>query len=224
MRKLLLIFSTVLLCQSALAANNFIPKAQVKNAYSKILCKNKKSSFIVNYPQVYKISNKKIEKNINTYLKKEFTKPKMGKCEDFTKDDKYKSETTYKITNNNKGILSVYYDNLAYMEKSAHPSNLYQGYSISLSDGKIMDFNSLFNKNTKYLDKINSIIKDQLKVKKITSPFSNKKNYDFYLTDKELVIINIFESHAIRNFKLPIKYSSIKNILDKNSAVQKLAK
>ena len=229
MKKAIFVISTILLLQSATQAadtqNNFISKVQIKNKYLKNLCKNKKSIFTINYPQIEKLSNKAIENKINTYLKKEFNDPKNGQCEDYTQEDIYKSDTNYHTFLNDKGILSLTYSNEGYLEKSAHPNNLTQGIDISLNKGTPIEFKSLFTENSKYVDRINEVIKKNLEKQEIEFPEDyQKSDYDFFLTNKELVIINIFDFHAMQSVDAQISYASIKDILDKKGPLELLLK
>lgn len=229
MKKAIFVLSTILFFQTVSYAadsqKNFIAKAQIKNKYVKNLCKNKKSSFTINYPQIEKLSNRIIENKINTYLKKEFNDPKNGQCEDYTKDDIYKSDTNYAVFLNDKGILSLTYSNEGYLEKSAHPNNLTKGINIFLNKGTPIEFKSLFTKNSKYVERINEFIKKSLEKQKIDFPLDyQKSDYDFFLTDKELVIINIFDFHAMQGVDAQISYASIKDILDKKGPLELLLK
>ena len=88
---------------------------------------------------------------------------------------------------------------------------------LTLNQFEISDsFKSLFIKNSKYVDRINEVIKKNLEEQKIEFPEDyQKSDYDFFLTDKEIVIINIFDFHAMQSVQANISYASIKDILDK---------
>lgn len=201
----------------------FIQKAQIKSKNLQSLCNNAKSTFLITYPQVEKLNNKARENKINQYLKKEFTKFKNGKCEDDNQGETYQEEITYQVKMNNKGLLSIYYMNIGYLKKAAHPNNVSDSFNISLNTGNPIVFKNLFKKDKNYLNKINYQIKKSLEKQNIDIEYQDSKtDFDFYLTDKQLVIINLFDFHAAQSVEAYINYSDIKDIIDLNGTLKSL--
>lgn len=208
------------------ALNNSNSTIKVTKKTTKNLCNNSKTIFNIEYPQIEKLSDKKVENKINTYLKKEFLSQKNGKCSDNNLGEKYQENISYQTKLNFKGLISFFYDSSGNLERAAHPSNFSTSLNLSSATGNKIEFKNLFLKNSKYLSKITEQIKLSLQKQNITDMEINllTKDPEFYLTDKKLVVINIFSGHAMQSVEAPIDYSSIMEIIDKNGPLKSLLK
>lgn len=224
MSKVMYIFFIILTFQGGYArADNqqvkrekpFIQKVTIQSKALQKICNNSRSTFLITYPQIQNFKDKSIQNYLNQYLKKEFTRFKNGKCEDDNEGNTYQEQTNYQVKMNNKGILSIYYINSGYLKEAAHPNNLLDSFNFSLNTGKPILFKSLFKKDKNYLNKINYLIKKSLEAQNIDIEYQDSKtDFDFYLTEKQLVIINIFDFHAAQSVEAPINFSAIKDIID----------
>lgn len=208
------------------ALNNSNSTIKVIKKTTKNLCNNGKTIFKIEYPQIEKLSDKKIENKINTYLKKEFLTQKNGKCSDNNLEEKYQEDIGYQTKLNSKDLISIVYDSSGYLEKAAHPNNFTSSINLLAATGNKIEFKNLFLKNSKYLNKITEQIKLSLQKQNMTDIEVNSLTEDpeFYLTEKKLVIINIFSGHAMQSVEAPIDYSSIMTTIDKNGPLKSLLK
>ncbi len=81
----------------------------------------------------------------------------------------------------------------------------------------------MFRPESHYLPVINNLIYKSLKQENMENfEFNEKKQYDFYLTKKHLVIFNIFDFHAAQGVEAKINLSEIEYIINQSGPLQKL--
>jgi hypothetical protein len=220
--KFLLLFISLLnLVKVDVQAQN--SNIQVVGKALQTICNNSKSTFLFYYPQIDNLTDKNIKKKVNQYLKKEFTGFKNGTCSDDNQGDSYQEEINYQVKVNKNGVLSIYYENSGYLSGAAHPNNVLDSYNLSLKTGKPFEFKNIFRNDKNYLKKINYMVKKSLAARDIEISLEDSgTDFDFYLTEKQLVIINLFDSHAVQAIEVPINYSYITDIIDLNGPLKPL--
>ncbi len=220
-------------------------KTFVSNFDSVKVLKKKKEFLlsIVYFPQIVEHPNKHIELRINLFLRREFWTGMDGEPETQWEDSEAiynlneTNEETEDSTNdytfdtakgvdfstklNKNGILSIKYEWWA--TGGAHPIHNYKAFSIELNSGYVFNFEDLFRPESHYLPVINNLIYKSLKQENMENfEFNEKKQYDFYLTKKHLVIFNIFDFHAAQGVEAKINLSEIEYIINQLGPLQKL--
>jgi hypothetical protein len=196
-----------------------IPKVKSKSLQT--ICNNSKSTFLIVYPQLESFPAQPVQKMINRYLQKEFTKFRNGSCSDDNQGSSYQEEIDYQVKMRTNSILSIYYTNSGYLHNAAYPNNIIYAYNFSLKTGRLFTLKNLFKNDINYLNRLNYLVKKSLESQNIDIEFQDATHdFDFYLTEKQLVLINIFDFHAAQGIEVPIDYSGIKDIIDKNGPLK----
>ncbi|AMA74004.1 MULTISPECIES: DUF3298 and DUF4163 domain-containing protein [Aneurinibacillus] len=182
----------------------------------------------IEYPYISGLSNAKIQSSINTLFfnhvqqRKKYAQKVNAKGPDpFMKDHKYNVSTTYEVSRNKNGIISVVFTDSEYLG-GAHGMYDLIAYNINVNTGKVYNLKDLFKKNTNYVSLLSNEIKKQVKAKDKyqfdLSSFKNiKQNQRFYLTDKGIVIyFSLYEytSYAAGIPRFTIPYTTVKKYLN----------
>lgn len=161
--------------------------------------------------------------------------------DDFTKFDIYENE--YECNKNDKNapafslsgnfsvklktesILSIHSEFSSFTEGNAHPNNVYKAYNFDLNTGKIISFESLFKRDAKFLIPLHkymaeSLLKDKSITEKEEFIALKKNKYDFYLTPEGIILINLFDIHAMQSVEARVPFEKIKKYLDTENTLK----
>ncbi|WP_299093081.1 DUF3298 and DUF4163 domain-containing protein [uncultured Metabacillus sp.] len=169
---------------------------------------------IIYYPQVQWPKNPVIQNKLNKALLR-----KVNHLFNKSYQQTYITELAgdYEVKNNLRGIISISLNNVATGPKLAHPFDNLSSFTADIRTGKIFALSDLFKPNSDYLQRLSSLVKEQISNRNINTfhPFETiRPNQDFYLADKTLVIYFQRFKIAPRPTGYPIFPISIYNILD----------
>lgn len=198
--------------------------------------KIKNCSYQVNYP-VLKLKkktslyNEKIINGINETIKKTLLNLSVydNEFDCNTKDQNAPEFTLYSTSEVkllSERLYSVYVNESAYTAGNPHPNNLFKTFNFSIEDGTEISFKSLFKDNT-FIEPFNKqLAKDLVKQSIITSDpveFDSvkKEEYNFYLTDKYIYTINLFDVHAMASAEGKVSYDKMKKYLNTGLLLEK---
>lgn len=126
----------------------------------------------------------------------------------------YDEEITGRVTLHNARVISVHYLGLGVLTPSAHPSKIIGALSLDLKTGRVLKLKDIIKPGALPLVKQAAIqaLEPTLETGDIPE-VSQAKDFDFYLTPKALVLINLFESHAIASVEAEIPRAKLKGKL-----------
>lgn len=181
---------------------------------------------IIHYPQIEKYKDEKVQKKINDELYKKFVGDPL---KNINEEDK-KMETVnidYDVRRSHD-MLVVKNIGYYYMMGAAHGMPAEETYHIDLNTGKFYELKDLFKADSNYVDRLSSIIKEQMEKK------SNEGTGFYFMEDfngirpdqnftlyKDYIQIYFYPyeiasyAEGFQRFNIP--YTEIKDILDENS-------
>ncbi|MGE6258414.1 DUF3298 and DUF4163 domain-containing protein [Heyndrickxia sporothermodurans] len=191
-----------------------------KESYSIIKNQFKKSylgaTVKANYPTLKGLKNDKVELKINQLFSKHMKMldaqaKKVSKGLKKAKKNKYTYTSDYKVKYNKNGMLSVVFTNYSY-EGGAHGMTDQIAYTLNTKTGKLYSLKEITKGDPKYKEKINAIIKKQIKQRKLPliTPFKSiSNNQTFYVQGNQLVVyFGLYEytpyAAGIPEFKIPL--------------------
>lgn len=135
---------------------------------------------------------------------------------------------TYDVKNNQRDILSLTLSNYIYFYHAAHGMTYISSLNFDLKKKEKIQLKDLFKQNSNYLEKISSIISEQIKERKIPvfEDFKGiSEEQDFYLADKTIVFF--FQLYEIAPYAFgfpmfPISLYELERIIDENSPLGRL--
>jgi hypothetical protein len=100
----------------------------------------------------------------------------------------------------------------------AHPVNGLEAFNIDLTSGYIYNYEDLFKLDSDYKNIIPELVTVSLQRQASKGrydyfPIEQRELFDFYLTRKNLVLINLYYVHAIQSLEAPIRVSDIAEII-----------
>ncbi|SMB83326.1 protein of unknown function [Desulfonispora thiosulfatigenes DSM 11270] len=125
----------------------------------------------------------------------------------------------YEIKNNQRSILSISLGNYAY-SGGAHGLTLMDSLTFNMQTGQKYELKDLFKKGSNYVQVLSDIIKKQIEQRDISlfEEFTGiKRNQEFYIADKSLVIyFQLYEltAYAYGIPYFPISIYEIEDIID----------
>lgn len=181
----------------------------------------------IRYPKVIALKNKEIEDKINKDILEV-----VYSIIDLQKVDNNVEEliANYDVTLNKKSVISILFDDFVYWKKAIHGLTIIKSLTSDLETGKKYELKDLFIENSNYKEKINNIIKKQIKDHEIERYLLREfetinENQDFYLTENCLVIyyqLYEYTSYAYGFPKFCIDYDDLLDILDPNGPIPRL--
>jgi len=195
----------------------------------------------VTYPQITGLEDAATQAKINAFLREMFISDQEEKYGDLEEDVDVSSASNYEETNdsevwfgeetvsyetklNFQGLLSIkynYYGDLG----GAHPIHSYQSFTLNLENGHVYSFSELFRWDSDYLNRINQLISYSLREQEdAPTDFTKRDEYEFYLTRKHLVLINIYDYHAAQHVEASIKILDIADLINLSGPLQLLLK
>lgn len=131
----------------------------------------------------------------------------------------------YQVMYHRNDILSIQFEEEVYVEHAAHPANSLKAITLNLKNGKEIRLGDLFEPNRDYQTPLNSWMRAYLKDEKenlglfadVLDTFKGiKKDQEFYLTGKELVVFYQMYEYGPRPagfLRIPIPYERIEDLL-----------
>jgi hypothetical protein len=135
---------------------------------------------------------------------------------------------TYKISLNEKSLLSVYFENFAIQRMAAHGTTIAESLTADLETGEVYQLNDLFIRNRPYRVRLNNIILAEIAAINLPTiaPFPGiTDNQEFYLTPKALVIFFPeleFTPHVVGIPQFVIPYVALANLIDPHGPLARL--
>jgi len=225
-------------------ANNKVDSVKVETVQLQRESEDGDCLINIKYPQVKNSTDIVIQEKINSKLKSLFLQAPSrtlniqecitdGSYSRF-REAKFSWISDYKIGLNRQGVLSI--DGYASLTPGAHPLNLAKTISFKLEDGSIYEYDDLFNPNSNYPEKINQLIPKKIQdyleshasqhqlnadeIQDIVNQFQPKQEYQFYLNNQRLVLVDIFDIHALQGIRVEINPSEIHDIVNPDGPLQ----
>ncbi len=135
---------------------------------------------------------------------------------------------TYEVELNQKGILSISFENYTYWYHAAHGMTIKRSITLDLCTGETYKFKELFTPGSNYITKLNRIVKEQIAEREILliEDFESiDRDQEYYLTPNALVIyyqLYRYTPYAYGFLKFEIPYSEINDIINPNGPIAKL--
>ncbi|MTI85559.1 MAG: DUF3298 and DUF4163 domain-containing protein [Firmicutes bacterium] len=131
----------------------------------------------------------------------------------------------YRVTLNDRGILSVNIQFYKIRQHAANGLNMQKSVTADLDTGKVYKLYELFKRNSDYRIVLNKMIREQIKEKNLhlIKEFKGIDDYqDFYLTEDALVIYwqeleYTIHAEGIPEFVIP--YEKIQNLISEDSPI-----
>ncbi len=130
----------------------------------------------------------------------------------------------YRITLNEKSILSIYFQHTAYAKYAAYPLNKAIALVFDLSGGDRWYFGDLFKQGSDYITKTSDIVLKQSIDNGYNLYDFKHVDYDqqYYLTEKDLVIFypeQRYTAHALGIIEFLIPYDTIPEYINPNGPI-----
>lgn len=171
------------------------------------------------YPQLEGLDSEYIQWRINTLLRRKFFSPTdpADEAEELDMRDT-ETATLYSLKFINHSTLSVYLSNYSETEGAAHPNHSYDAFTFDLKSGYEYAYEDLFKPDSDYKNIIPALMTTYLQKQAARNkfefyPFDKRESFQFYITKKNLVIINVYNSHAVQHLEAPIRLSDIRQII-----------
>lgn len=157
-----------------------------------------------------------------------------------------KDEVTYQVGLNKGDILSIEYSGISSFTGGVYGRPT-QGITVNIKTGKVYSYRDLFKLESNYVSKMNKLIYEKLKTSnekdseielskeeaenianqfKSDSRLSSKderKEYSFSLRGNKLVILDLFNTHALRAVQVGVEPSEIKDLVNANGPLQQIS-
>lgn len=136
---------------------------------------------------------------------------------------------SYEIKNNQRDILSLSLSNYTYHYHAAHGMTYINSLTFDLQKGKLCDLKDLFKQNSNYIERISSLIKEQIQKRNIflLEEFTSiNPNQDFYIADKVLVVyFQLYEltAYAFGFPMFPLSVYDLQDIIDEEGPLGRMA-
>lgn len=130
----------------------------------------------------------------------------------------------YRITLNEKSILSIYFQHTAYAKYAAYPLNKAIALVFDLAGGDRWHFGDLFKQGSDYITKTSDIVLKQSIDNGYNLYGFKHVDYDqqYYLTEKDLVIFypeQRYTAHALGIIEFSIPYGIIQEYINPNGPI-----
>jgi hypothetical protein len=135
---------------------------------------------------------------------------------------------TYEIKLNEKGLISIYFENYIYWYHAAHGMTVARSITMDLCTGATYKFRDLFKPGSNYTARLNEIIKAQIAEREIPTiePFESiDTDQEYYLTPNALVIyyqLYRYTPYAYGFLEFEIPYTEIADIINPQGPIAKL--
>ena len=169
------------------------------------------------YPQLQGLNSEYLQRRINNYLRVKFLA--LGQDELVPQDEQgnFVEVTGYGVSLLTPLLLSTKLWR-SFDFGGAHPANNYQAFNVDLASGYVFTYEDLFKLDSDYKTLIPELITTSLQKQAEKEeyeyyPFSIRDEYDFYITRKNLVLFNLYSSHAVQSLESAIRLSEIRDLI-----------
>jgi len=199
-----------------------------------------KNSHEIKYPQIQGLDDTYIQRRLNTIFEQEFNKlaglvDEQGQPrQDYgisSDDEPQFTWVSYELGLKTELLVSVRAD-LSVDFGGAHPTNGSTGFVIDLVSGYRYTLHDLFRADQNYIGILRAHIQKSLErdfkddptwVGLPPEPEEGKPHpYDFYLSERELVIVNLFYPHALQALWARIPFSDLASVADPKGPLYRL--
>jgi|SRR5699024_7841200 len=171
-------------------------------------------------PLIMKKVNRKIEITIRYLMQRQYEEQGFSSFDQMI--------GMYEIKTNERNVLSISFTNYAIANHAAHGLTLMKSLTFDLETGESKRLQRLFDSKSNYVDRISSIVKDQISERDIPvfEPFTSISPYqEFYVADKALIIY--FAIYEITPYYVgfpmfPISIYSLEDIIKEGSILERL--
>jgi hypothetical protein len=196
-------------------------------------------TFMISYPQARIAGNAELEEWFNRYLRAQFvpSDAQLLDCERGVKgfSERPITETTnisYNVKLATGDLVSLTYTASSYFEGAAHPANRIAAYTIDLANRTIIPFEGLLRANSD--DEFDALLYAAVAEAFTASgsePYFDqstfyeqytRETYDFYLTRDALVVVNLFDIHAIQGLEASIPFFKLKPHINPQGILMRL--
>ncbi len=180
------------------------------------------------YPQVTGLKSQEIQDLINWTIRRQVRHliiQQGGKRKDLEE-----MIGNYQVTLNEKGLLSIKFENFSFIQLAAHGTTVVRGLTLNLNSGKVYDIFNFFRPSSGY----NVFIKDQVEkqimerdIQLISELNVIGDDQEYYLTDNELVVFFQEATVAPRVFgvlEFPIPFKLLTNFIDPDQPLARFIK
>lgn len=135
---------------------------------------------------------------------------------------------TYQVTLNEKGLLSLRFENFTYVEHAAHPTTLVRSLTVDLHTGQEYQLYEFFRNMSGHAIQITNYILREMKRLEIPLAVDLRlipDNHVYYLTPDSLVIYFQEGEIAARVYgvlEFPLRYSFFISMLESDSPLKRL--
>ncbi|WP_218081941.1 DUF4163 domain-containing protein [Anthocerotibacter panamensis] len=201
--------------------------------------KNRLCHYTYQYPQLKGLSNKKVERKLNTFLKQQtigiyasLGEPVLSVDQEVEEcgkeaaegyesskppgpDNLYLRRVNYDIKFNEDHILSIYVYTFDHNGASPHPDIYNNFLLLDTKSGKIYQYSNLFKPRSNYQLKVNKLIYWELKrtegedIAQLFRDKFQKDKYSILISSKGLAIYGIFDSYAGRGIVPTLKKTTL---------------
>lgn len=187
---------------------------------TKNLVRNNEGSLIIVYPQVEGLQDVNTMKKVNSILASDFN-INYRTHEDETLTVKFNVQFIH------GNILNIIENSYSYFKGAAHGNLGRISIIIDIKTGQSYTLEDLFNKDSKYMDRISELIKKQISEKQIplTTEFKNIDTSESFYLDEDGIVIYFppykYTPYAAGFVEFKIKYSELDGIINKESTLWK---
>jgi hypothetical protein len=195
----------------------------------------------IQYPQVQGLRTREVDEQINTVLFKAFlSTPGRSLDPEQCADEKqqfpeikaiYGWYSDFDVTLNNSEALSIH--GYASLTPGAHPQEIIKTYTFDAKTGQLLRLQDLFSPGVDYRSRLNAAIPKKIaatlnadperqftptEIESIVQSFQPRQDYQFYLDPNQgLVIVDVFEVHALRAISVNFSAEEVKDWVDSDS-------
>ncbi len=217
----------------SMTAPRFVTQAETRSS------KEKYCTFTISYPQAQIVGNPGLEQWLNNYLKTQFvpSESQLADCENSIKQAVEQPVTqmttvSYSVKLSTAGLASFTYVASSYFPGAAHPENIIEAFTIDLAARRVVTWNELLQPNTQddFNDLLYAAVAEAFTAEGQEPYFDQKTfladytkdSYDFYITSDSLVIVNLFDVHAIQGIEAKVPLYKLKPLIDPHGVLMQL--
>ncbi|WP_413374709.1 DUF3298 and DUF4163 domain-containing protein [Alkalihalobacillus sp. 1P02AB] len=177
------------------------------------------------FPQITGLSNRTIEKNLNERIETQVYR--MIRKQGYLENPQTEITGGFDLKNNQQNILSLTNSHYSY-SGGAHGLTMVRSLTMDVESGKVYALKDLFKKGAKYQERINHLIREQIKSRNMDMLNEFKgihPNQYFYVADKSLVIY--FQLYELQAYVygltyFPISVYAFEDIIDEEGPLGKM--
>ena len=174
--------------------------------------------FAIEYPKVNDFVDEAVQEKVNQLIKERFLASSIS-CNDLQRGDVFQQKGAFKMTLVAQHIVSFYAFVETYTANKRPTERFLFSFNFDLHAGKEMTFETLFA-HSSAVDK--QLKRHWNKMKFNYSSQDFKSNYDFYLTPKTIVFINLMKEKGTTGDEAAIRYKYFVHEMNTNHILHEL--